>query len=95
MTNGFACSGTLIGENTIITSAACLRSTLNYENNGTISMVPVIPSNYYSTIPSMFRVFLGIKQQSEISFNYAGTSEPGKVFMVSRVTKVKQNLKQI
>ena len=62
--SGF-CSGTIIDENTIISSASCIRSTFYYILNG-IKYQLFDVTSFYTTLESMFDVYAGINDISNI-----------------------------
>ena len=85
----YQCGGTLINHNTILTAAHCIYKEIAYEFNGTDYLIPITLNEYYSTWESMFRVYLGAHDISNIRDN---TSLPAVVRTVSKIIIVRKIL---
>lgn len=73
-----SCLGALINRRTIITAASCLPTSIPYSysssklRNETIS-VPVVTNDYYSTLQSIYNVYLAINKNIQMGADVTPT----------------------
>ncbi|CAF0860178.1 unnamed protein product [Brachionus calyciflorus] len=63
-TASFTCGGTLIDRLTILTAGHCIFDKVYYQN----LQIPVVPNEFYPTLESMFKVYLGVHDRTLINF---------------------------
>lgn len=61
----FQCAATLIDRETLITAAHCIVKSFEYEIQNEYYMIDVETNKYYPTLESMYKIYLGIHNQSE------------------------------
>jgi hypothetical protein len=66
----YQCGGTLIDRRTIITAAHCISDTIKFEYDGSNYQIALEPTAYYSTIESMFKVYLGVYDVDDTNSHY-------------------------
>lgn len=60
----YICGGSLIDRLTILTAAHCIIKTIYLQNRE----IKVVPNEYYPTIESMYKVYLGVHDKTMINF---------------------------
>lgn len=79
------CSGTLINQNTVLTAAQCYVDQVSFTSNGNSYNFPVATNTYYPTFESMYSVYLGFHDISDI---FTGTfTYPGRKISVTNFIK--------
>lgn len=76
------CSGFLIDRVTVVTVAHCITTEFAItDNNGTAFVIKVVPNKYYSSVASMYTVYLG---QYDLNYLY---DAPAQEFSVRTIVK--------
>lgn len=86
-TTSTICGGTLIDKNTILTTAHCYVTSVSYTYGGSSYTYAVRTNSYYSTIASMYTVYLGLHDKTGI-FDGVTSISPGVAMSISRFTIV-------
>ena len=64
----FLCGGTIISNNSIVTSSSCIfDDVVNINLNGKPLTLKIEPNKYHKSLESMFRVYIGLHNISSIS----------------------------
>ena len=66
---GAICGGTIIDRTTVLTAAHCIVESFNFRYNGKAYEIIVKPTNLYPTIESMYSVYSGIHDFSQIGID--------------------------
>ena len=77
------CGGSLLDLTTVLTAAHCIVTQISYTYNGKTYNYKVVPNQYYPTIGSMYTVYLGIYDRSNLN-------SPGSQIIVAK-TAVRVN----
>jgi Trypsin len=63
---GFACGGTLVGRDIVVSAAHCISKSFDYTYKGKTYTIPIAPNSYYPTWESMFTMYLGGHDVSQV-----------------------------
>jgi V8-like Glu-specific endopeptidase len=78
------CGGTLLDLTTVLTAAHCIVNTISYTYNGQTYDYNVVTNKFYPTFGSMYTVYLGIQDRTNL---YSTGSQAKSVSTVIKVTK--------
>ena len=73
----------------ILTAAHCVKRTFDYKSNGVLYQAEIIPNFQFPSLTSMYTVYLGLQDKSDINRNI---SFPTVKMSVSQIVVVNKNL---
>ncbi len=83
----YQCAGTLISRYTILTAGHCITYTFDYDYQGITYSLQVEPNQYYPTLESSFKVYLGVHDISILPSNSVPPIVVGSISKIIRVYK--------
>lgn len=73
------CGGTLIDKSTILSAAHCIKNSIEYTHNGQTYNYAIQTNSFYPTMASMYTIYLGAHDRSDLNANGIATKAVSKI----------------